>query len=294
MENKVYDVVVMGPISKDHNIDFQDNEVFEIGGAVFYSTFSAAAGGAKVASIIMGSEEDRELTSKFKIPTEDIYYIPFEKTTTIQNKYFTENKERRNSIAIAQCPGIKYEDMPKIETKLYHLAGLLYGDFSEELIEQLSEESLVSVDVQGFLRHNVEGKMVFKDWEKKLQCLKNIRFLKTDAAEAEILTGVTDRKEGAKILYGFGAQEVLISHNSEILVYDGEKYYTQPIKARNLSGRTGRGDTVFGAYISERVLGKSIEEALLYATAMVSYKMESPGGFSGDRHAVEEYIRMFY
>lgn len=61
-----------------------------------------------------------------------------------------------------------------------------------------------------------------------------------------------------------------------MLVYDGKDYYTCPVKARNLSGRTGRGDTTFGAYLAKRMMGVSIPDALLFATAAVSLKMESP------------------
>ena len=56
----------------------------------------------------------------------------------------------------------------------------------------------------------------------------------------------------AKMLYGWGAKEVFITHNKEVLAYDGNRVYTCPIKARNLSGRTGRGDTAFAAYVTER------------------------------------------
>ena len=86
-----------------------------------------------------------------------------------------------------------------------------------------------------------------------------------------------DRRAAAKQLYEWGAKEILISHNSEMLVYDGKDYYTCPVKARNLSGRTGRGDTTFGAYLAKRMMGVSIPDALLFATAAVSLKMESPG-----------------
>lgn len=72
----------------------------------------------------------------------------------------------------------------------------------------------------------------------KKELLPYIRFLKTDAAEAEVLTGLTDRVEAAKVLYSWGAKEVLITHNTEVLVYDGQEIYTCPIKERNLSGRT--------------------------------------------------------
>ena len=43
-----------------------------------------------------------------------------------------------------------------------------------------------------------------------------------------------------------------------------------------------------------RVQGRSVEESLLYATACVSLKMETPGVFRGSREDVEAYIREFY
>ena len=135
--------------------------------------------------------------------------------------------------------------------------------------------------------------MAFHDWAEKKTYLPVIDYLKTDAAEAEILTGLTDRVEAAKLLHSWGAKEVLITHNTEVLAYDGEQIYTCPIKARNLSGRTGRGDTTFAGYITERV-SAGIPEALQYCTALVSLKMETPGPFQGTREDVLDYIREFY
>lgn len=85
----------------------------------------------------------------------------------------------------------------------------------------------------------------------------------------------------------------MITHNTEVLVYDGKEIHTCPIKARNLSGRTGRGDTTFAAYINER-LNYPIEKALLNATATVSLKMETPGPIKSSRKDIEEYISKFY
>ena len=64
------------------------------------------------------------------------------------------------------------------------------------------------------------------------------------------MTGLKDRREAAKLLYSWGAKEVLITHNTEVIAYDGKEIYSCPIRARNLSGRTGRGDTTFAAYLS--------------------------------------------
>ena len=136
--------------------------------------------------------------------------------------------------------------------------------------------------------------MNFHDWSDKMEYLRYFDFRKTDAAEAEILTGTDDRRAAAKMLYDWGAKEILISHNSEMLVYDGRDYYTCPVKARNLSGRTGRGDTTFGAYLARRTTGASAEDALLFATAAVSLKMETPGPLRGTEADVMQYIADFY
>ena len=43
-----------------------------------------------------------------------------------------------------------------------------------------------------------------------------------------------------------------------------------------------------------RLAGADVDEALLYATACVSLKMETPGVFAGTRADVEDYIHRFY
>ncbi|MBR3439703.1 MAG: ribokinase, partial [Clostridia bacterium] len=186
------------------------------------------------------------------------------------------------------------DDIPDLDADIYHLAGLIYGDFNGEIIKALSEKAPLAVDVQALLRHAApDGSMFFEDWSEKKELLPFITYLKTDAAEAEILTGSADRFEAAKMLYGWGAKEVCITHNTEVLAYDGKDFYTCPIRARNLSGRTGRGDTTFAAYINER-LNKNIKESLLIATATVSLKMETPGPLRCERKDIEAYINEFY
>ena len=78
-----------------------------------------------------------------------------------------------------------------------------------------------------------------------------------------------------------------------MLVYDGREIYTCPTKARNLSGRTGRGDTTFAAYINER-LTHDIPTALRTATALVSLKMETPDPYIGTREELERYMADHY
>ena len=291
---KSYDLMIIGAATRDVNIDYTGAEERSVGGAVTYCTPAARAAGASVFAAIKADPADRDILDCFDLPGEDMALLPSRRTTLMRNEYFTPDRERRNCACAAQSDPVLPEEIPDKNCKLYHLAGLLYGDFPNELIEYLHGRGLVSADAQGFLRHNDGGRLNFRDWEDKRAYLPYMDFLKTDAAEAEILTGLTDRQAAARQLYDWGAKEVMVSHNTQMLVYDGKQTYTCPVKARNLSGRTGRGAPTFGSYLAMRMLGADVPQALLYATACVSLKMETPGRFSGTRADVEAYIDAFY
>ena len=291
---KKYDVLVIGPVSLDHNIDYLGNERKEVGGAVVASGFAAAKSGNRTALFTKLNPADANVEERFAASGADVYWKESKETCSIRNQYFTADKEKRACTSMGVCDAFTFEELPDIDTDIYHFAGLVYGDFDGKLFADAAKHGKVAVDVQCLLRHVEPDKtMAFHDWAEKLEYLPCIDYLKTDAAEAEILTGLTDRAEAAKLLYSWGAKEVLITHNTEVLVYDGKQIYTCPIKARNLSGRTGRGDTTFAGYITERQRA-GIEEALLYCSALVSLKMETPGPFQGTREDVLQYIKDFY
>ena len=289
-----YDLLILGPATRDVNVDYTGAAESSVGGAVTFCTPAAKAAGARVFAAVKIARADADIMDSFDLDEESKALLPSAWTTLMRNEYFTPDRERRNSSCAAQSDPILPGELPGIEFSLCHLAGLLYGDFPAELIEALHERGMLSADAQGFLRHNEGGTMRFRDWEDKLRFLPYMDYFKTDAAEAEILTGLSDREAAARRLCEWGAREVMVSHNSEMLVCDGRNVFTCPVRARNLSGRTGRGDTTFGAYLGMRTTGRGVAEALLYATACVSLKMETPGVFRGGRADVEEYIRLFY
>lgn len=292
---KHYDSIIIGHITKDFNIDHLKNSHEICGGAVLFSSASAYALGHKVAAVTKLAESDKDRLDSFTIPSEDVYCSFCKESTNMKNEYFTADKEKRRCTCASRAEAFSVEDLPEVEADIYHFAGLIYGDFPNDMIIECSKKGAVAVDVQACLRHAdmSDGSMFFEDWADKEKMLPYITYLKTDAAEAEIMTGTADRVEAAKMLYNLGAKEVLITHNTEVLVYDGQNVYTCPIRARNLSGRTGRGDTTFAAYINER-LNHGIKESLLNATATVSMKMETPGPIKSGRNDIEAYISEFY
>ena len=143
----------------------------------------------------------------------------------------------------------------------------------------------MALDLQAKLRVSEAGTFVFKDWPDKEKFLPLVTYLKADSLESEAATGTSDREEAAGILHRLGAKEVMITHSSEVILYNGEKIFRAPFNPDNLSGRTGRGDTCFISYISWR-LAHGIEESLRYAAALTSIKMEKPGPFLGTQEEV--------
>lgn len=292
---KHYDSLIIGHITKDYNIDHLQNLNEICGGAVLFSSASAYALGHNVGAVTKLAEKDKDRLGSFTINPEDVYCTYCAESTTMRNEYFTADKEKRNSTCLSCAQPFTFADLPSVEADIYHFAGLLYGEFPNEMIVECSQKGAVALDVQACLRHAdmSNGSMYFEDWADKTEMLPYITYLKTDAAEAEIMTGTDNREKAAEILWNSGAKEVLITHNKEVLVYDGDKIRTCPIRARNLSGRTGRGDTTFAAYINER-LNNSVEKALLNATATVSLKMEIPGPLKCGKKDIDAYIDEFF
>jgi sugar/nucleoside kinase (ribokinase family) len=287
-----YDILFIGPGCIDENVDCTGETIHSPGGAVYFAVYSARAAGAAVMGAVKMNPSDRQVSDSFgRIP---LQILPSKETTRMKNIYTDPTREKRISTVAAQADPILPEDVPEGEFGLCHLAGLLYGDFPNGLIDSLHGRCRLSADMQGFLRCNEGGKLFFHDWDVKKKYLPYFTYLKADANEAKITTGMDDRREAARQLRKWGAKEILISHNEEMLVYDGQDFCTVPVRAKNLSGRTGRGDTVFASYLARREKGDSIPDALLYATALVSLKMATPGPFGGQDADVRKFIRDFY
>jgi len=275
-----YDITMIGHICKDTLYDMGD--VSEaLGGAVYYSSIAAARSGKQVHVITMATSEDDSLLDVIRLEGVTVTRIPSPRTTQITLRYESPDRERREVILDAQADPFQIENFHIPESRVFHLAGLFKGEIPDNFISFLAEKGEVALDVQGVLRCSENGTLIFKEWERAAELLPFIKYLKTDAAEAYILTGLHDRKEAARTLAAMGAQEVMITHNEEVLVCAEGNLYTAPFNPDNLSGRTGRGDTTFAAYLAKR-LDADPEEALYHAAALCSIKMETPGPFKGN------------
>lgn len=290
-----YDSFLIGHITVDA-VEEPDGTGYEFyGGAVLFSAYAAYSMGAKIGFVTKMTKDQAKIRDLLPFDRDRMFFLASPKNTSMINRYLTEDRERRDLIVSSVADSFTMADIPDdVESGIYHLGGLIYGDYAEDMIPELAKRGKVAVDMQGYLRclDKDTNMLYFKDYVRKMQDFPHIQYLKTDAAEAEVLTGLTDRRKAAERMLGWGAKEVMITHNTEVLVCSEEGMCTCPITSRNFSGRTGRGDTTFSIYITER-LSKSMKEALAFATAAVSLKMEHPGPLKKTRKEVEEYQKMF-
>lgn len=292
-----YDVYMMGTVAIEHeSVDYDPALVGKvrrfIGGAVFFSSYSAISSGRRVGALVRTAPEDKWILDPFYI--RDLTILPSRKTTSTNLVYHTRDKETRTSQFLATADPITPEDIPQgVEADIFQMAGSFLGEFDNRLFAHLASRGKVACDMQGFVRYARGTDLVYGDWAEKEQYLPYVTFLKADAAEAAVLTGTQDRKEAARMMHAWGAKEIMITHNTEVLVFDGKTFYTCPLRPRSLEGRSGRGDTTFASYITERT-HVSVPQALLYASALVSLKMERPGPFKGTRQDVADFMAERY
>ena len=88
-----YDVLVIGPVSLDCNIDYQDNVRKEVGGAVVASGFAAAKSENKTAVFTKFNSNDVDISERFGDSGADVYF-----------------KESKNTCSISSCISNQEED----------------------------------------------------------------------------------------------------------------------------------------------------------------------------------------
>ncbi len=284
-----YDITMIGHVSKDIII-YKEDKQHTLGGAVIYSSIAAARSGKTVHAITKATREDDNTLDPMRREGVTVTRQDTPETTSIENIYFTADKERRQVTLLSRASDFSVAEFPESDSRIYHLAGLFKGEIPDEFIPFCAEKGQVAIDAQGLLRCSEEGKLLFRNWDAAAKYMPLITYFKTDAAEAEIMTGLTDREEAARRLEAMGAREVMVTHNNEVLVYTSGTMYRAPYTPSNLSGRTGRGDTTFAAYLCKR-LDASPYEAVHYAAALCSIKMETPGPFSGTVEEVYERMK---
>ena len=215
-----YDLILIGHISKDIII-IDERKHSAVGGSVYYAAFAAKPAGIQLLVITKLGIQDYGMLGDFWQHAMPVLPLFCRQTTVMEDIFEKQNNYSRRSRILSLASPFTAEDIPVESAKIYLIAGLLYGEVPEPLIEELSDRGKVALDVQTYLRRLDGSELVHEDWEKKEKYLPLIDFFKADLDEAKILTGEESLEAILEKIHAWGVKEAMITDNPGVTVSDG-------------------------------------------------------------------------
>ena len=293
MTGPTNDMVFLGHYTKDTIVTPSGTRIAD-GGAFFYGANVAVRMGLRTAAITRLAEEDFHVVGELKGLGVEVLVLPSRNSTCLRLEYPGGNPDERTISVISQADPFRPDDVANVDSKCFLIGASIRGEVSREVLQELSKKNCtVALDVQGYIRVIRNGLLMHEQWPEMEGILSLVDVLKTDAVEAESLTGTAEIREAAKILRGYGPSEIVLTHRDGLLVYAGEQFYEEPFCPKQTIGRSGRGDTCVAAYMGRRLISPPHGSAV-WAAAVTSLKLESNGPFSRDVSDVEALISSNY
>ena len=289
-----FDVACIGNYTKD-TIVSPSGVRYVDGGAMNYAAHAVARLGLRAAVVTRLAAEDRErVVSMLEAQGITCLVTVTPQSTQMKLEYPTENVDVRNLYVASTAGSITADEVRGFGARAAAIGTSLRGEITMEAILALREKvELLAGDAQGFVRVLEGQDILYRPWEAMPDVLKHLDIFKTDVKEAEFLTGTTDKRKAAAQLAAYGPREVLLTHQDGLLTFANGRFYEASFHSRNLSGRSGRGDTCTGTYVAKR-LTESPEEATRWAAALTSLKMEVHGPFRGSLAEVSQFVELRY
>jgi len=290
---KFYDIAFIGHYTKDTIISASGTRIVD-GGAFNYGANVAVRMGLKVAAVTRLAKEDFHVVEKLKGLGVDVFAHISPQSTCLRLEYPTSNVDERVIYVTSSADHFTPAEVEKIQAQAIVVGASMRDEISLEVIEELAKKkNILAADVQSFIRVNDNGKLAPKEWPEKQSILSHLDILKTDAVEAEMLTGTSNIREAARKIADLGPQEVVITHRNGLLVYADGNFYEEKFLPKEIIGRSGRGDTCIASYTAKR-LSASPQDATTWAAAVTSLKMEAEGPFQKTMKEVNDLVQSKY
>jgi sugar/nucleoside kinase (ribokinase family) len=291
---KFYDVVYAGNYTKDTIITPTEVRYVD-GGAVNYSAHAAVRLGAKTAVVTRLAHEDQRMIDALTRAGVDCYpeYTPSSTLMTLE--YKTSNVDQRTLSVKAIAGTISPDQMQEIQARAIVVGSSLRGEVGLEFFQQMRTRDgvMLALDVQGFVRVLRGEALVYEPWDEMQAVLGCVDVLKSDAVEAEFLTGESDVYRAARVYADLGPREIVLTHRDGVLIHANGQDFNYKFYPGSIVGRSGRGDTCIGTYVARR-LSVNPQEAGRWAAAVTSMKLEKLGPFDRTLPEVEAFLQSHY
>ena len=291
---KHHDIIFAGNYTKD-TIITPDGTCYADGGGMNYAANAGARLGIKAAVVTRLAREDAHVVGAIRSRGIDCYPFYSPASTLMTLEYKTHDVDKRNLYVKAIGGTIRAEHLDGLEAKAITVSPSIRGEVEPEFFEAMRKRDgvILAADVQGFVRVLRGETLVYEPWEDMGRVLRNLDILKSDAVEAQFLTGETDIEKAAKFYADLGAKEIVLTHSEGVLIHAEGKFHHYKFHSRSQSGRSGRGDTCLGSYASMR-LSLLPADAGKWAAAVTSLKVETDWPFDRPLAEVEAFIRLHY
>ncbi len=287
------DVCFVGNYTRDTIADVRGTRIVD-GGAFHYGASAAARTGLRTAAVTHLAVEDLRVARGLEALGVAVRVLPTPRSTCLRLEYPSDDPDERVIRVESAAEGFRPADFAGLQARAVVVGASFRGEMGPGALRRLARQApLLAIDAQGFVRVVRGGELAFERWPGKRAALAFVQVLKADGVEARILTGTDDLQEAARRMQELGPQEIVLTHRDGLLVLAGERELQAPFVPRRILGRSGRGDTCLAAYVCRR-LETGPAEAAVWAAALTSLKMESPGPFALDRAAVERLIAERY
>jgi sugar/nucleoside kinase (ribokinase family) len=291
--SKVYDLLCIGNYTKD-TIIAPAGVSYVDGGAVNYAAHAAVRLGRKVAVVTHLAREDLRVVENFSEAGIDCLPTYTPQSTCMRLEYPTTNPDIRNLSVTGTAGSITASEIEHVQARSAVIGSSLRGEVGLDVVKALRKKNmLVAADVQGYVRVLRNQELRYEPWGEMQEILSHLDILKSDAVEAEFLTGETDIFKAVQTYAQMGPKEIVLTHKDGILVYADGQYHDLGFYPQQLNGRSGRGDTCVGSYVAMR-LSLPAKEAAMWAAAVTSLKLENQGPFHRSLAEVEALIRSRY
>lgn len=277
IDNTEYDLVTVGNYTKD-TIVTRDGTRHVDGGGYSYAAHAATLAGIRVAAVTRLAPQDDGSADALRRRGVRVFAHPSPSSTLMRLEYPTANVDERILTVAAVADPIGAEQVAGLAARAFLISASVRGEVPLAVLESLRPRAeLLALDVQGYVRVVTDqGRLAYEPWPEQAAVLGLVDVLKTDAVEAEFLTGHSDLRAAADALAAAGPREIVLTHKDGLLVRADGRYYEAPFLPRPLRGRSGRGDTCLGSYASKR-LSASAEAAMYWAAAVTTLKLEAEG-----------------
>jgi sugar/nucleoside kinase (ribokinase family) len=289
-----YDLVIFGNYTKDTIVSPAGIRSAD-GGGFNYGAHVAAMMGLKTAAVTRLAREDIHVVEALTRLGIEVYPTYTPDSTAMHLYYPTTNPDERVLTVTKTAGSFTPDQFKDLQARAFLISASIRGEVGLDVIRELDQKGgWLVADLQGFIRVvSPHGTVKLEPWPEKAEVLAYVDILKTDAVEAEALTGEKDMKTAARILAELGPKEIVLTHRDGVLVLADGEFFAAPFLPQKLVGRTGRGDTCITSYVAKR-LSAPPAAATVWAAAATSLKLEAEGPIRRNQSDVEALIRKSY